>query len=311
MTVTKRKSVSFHRAIYRIEKEDSIKLAACLIQALAKLQTPTERTIGRGDGGYIRVAAAEATQHISLLLHLITDTPGERASAVSKVESATKSIQVTTVNAPRNLEYMDGDAFLYVVGNDVCLCATQMTPATVRFFCHEFLRKAKVRKDADAFDLVGAADASKLALLKKGVKEIELNSALYSATHDYLERTGQAIGVLDKISRHLLAFLEKPQDVSDDGLQVKLTLKVDKRSKGLALGTKRLEAIATDLINADVSDDDYVIVTNGGERIRPKDIYVKSHVEIEAVGKSVSREGAWARLKEYYQELVRTGVLEQ
>jgi hypothetical protein len=149
-------------------------------------------------------------------------------------------------------------------------------------------------------------------LHEQGVKEVEIRAALYEATALYEKRRARTSGAVGAAGRHLKAVLGKPHDVTQDALTVVLTLKVDRRiRKSISVGEKSISDLAEDLINHPEADDDYIIVTKTGQKIRPYEILVRSMVLIEADGKTVNRDKAWLELKRFYDELGRTGVFEQ
>jgi hypothetical protein len=104
----------------------------------------------------------------------------------------------------------------------------------------------------------------------------------------------------------------QPNDVTPDGLRVALTIKIDGRDKKhLSIGEKDLQTLAVDLIDNVDADDDYAIVTGTGQKITPKEIFVRTHTLIEADGKTVKRDRAWAELISFYRSLAAGGVLAQ
>lgn len=125
---------------------------------------------------------------------------------------------------------------------------------------------------------------------------------MYKASIDYHKRKDKAVGVLDILSRHFKAVFGASHDVTDDALRVMVTLKVDKRHRaGISLGYERLEELAVNVIEHQEKDDEYVIVTKDGERIKPFEIVLHSIVEIDGIGKSVDRDQAWEALLNYYE----------
>jgi hypothetical protein len=246
------------------------------------------------------------------LLHFTADTPGEAASIVPKKAIVADEIQVGTAAPPADAEFMDGDAFLYVNHNDVCFCATGLRDSTIRHVLQEFFRLARIRKDADQFDLLKIADVNKVKLLQsQGVAEIELRSTLSVATVSYNRRKLQPQGILGAAAKQVKAILGKEHDVTSDALRVMLTIKSDKRRLGIALGEKRLKTLATSVINDQETDDEYVIITKGGQRIGPNENLMRSTVMIDAIGKSVQRDKAWKELYSFYETLESSGALEQ
>jgi hypothetical protein len=283
----------------------------CLKQCTDKLKTVDERVIVRPTGQHVKLASFKPSRG-GYLLHFTADTPGEAASIVPKKAVTIDEIQVGTAAPPADAEFMDGDAFLYVNGNDVCFCATGLRDSTIRQALQDFFTLAGIRKDATQFDLIKIADVSKVKLLQsQGVAEIELRSTLSLATISYNRRKHQPQSIVGAAARHLKAVLGKEHDVTSDALRVMLTIRSDKRRTGIALGEKRLKTLAADVINNQEEDDEYVIVTKGGQRIGPKEILMRATVSIESIGKSVQRDKAWRELYAFYEALDSSGALEQ
>jgi hypothetical protein len=311
MADKRQKTVSYRRAQWVNEDPASINLAMCIRDAAAKLTTFADRTVARGGGQLVSLAAIDTDASKGHYLHIVADTPGEAASIVPTNEPRSTSINVSTAPPPDNADFMDGDAFLYVRGDDVCLCATSLTDAAVRFFLVEFFRKAKIRKDADRFELIKAANLNKIALVHhQGVREIEIKGTIFKATADYNKRKGQPVTMLSAVSRELKAVLNVPNDVNEDALNVMITLHADKRRKGIVLGEKRLEELSTSLLEHGEDDDDFVIVTKLGQKITQTELFMRAPASIARLGKSVERDDAWKEVKHFYDGLAASGALE-
>ncbi len=226
--------------------------------------------------------------------------------------ATSSAIAVGTVPPPNNAEFMDGDAFLYVRGNDICLCATAMRAGTVRDFLHKFFVQAEIRKDASEFHLVNALDPDKVAfILKRGVKEIDINGTMHRASVDYAKRKAEAVGFIESARKHFNAIVGSQHDVTPDGIRVRITLKLDRKRKGITIGHKKLERIAVSIVENEQEMDEYTIITNDGQRISPHEIVLRSQAEIDSMGKSVKRSAAWEVLLDYYGELADSGQLVQ
>jgi hypothetical protein len=167
-------------------------LESCLKAAHNVLKTVQDRTIIRDSGQHISAVKRLAPRDGGFFLHITADTPGERASVVPKVKKDAEELDVGTIAAPDNAEFMDGDAFLYVKGDHVCLCTTGLRDGAVRLFLYEFFDKAGLGDHATKFELMKAANVDKLKMLRtQGVKEIALNASLYQATAS--TRNGKAL----------------------------------------------------------------------------------------------------------------------
>lgn len=307
----KEKTVSYRRAEW-LDDAVGLTLEWCLREAHKKLTTIDDRTISRG-GQDIKSVKLKDCSSGGMFLHLTAETPGEHASLVPKVSPQAKELDLKTAKPPAAGEWLDGDAFLYVNSDHVCVCATAFHDAAIRTFLYELFKKAKLRKDSIRFDLMKAADISKIKLLRsQGVKELEIRATLFQATADYERRKAHATGILGGAAKHIKSFLKKPNDVTPDGLRIMLTLKTDGRfTNGLALGEKRIEQIAADVVNNSEEGDDYVIITGTGQKISAKEIFMRSKVSIDAEGKSVQRDKAWKELEHFYKTLSSVGALEQ
>ena len=305
------KTISYRRALWFTPAQV---FQDCVTEALQKLKTVPERTILYG-GQHVRCAKTQGNKG-GLLLHLTTETQGEYASVVPKVKPGATEIDLKSEKPPIDGEWLDGDAFLYVRGDHICVCTTAMRDGAVKLFFLELFAKAKMSKEKTKFDLVKVADIQKVKLLKKaGVKELEIRATLFKAAADYHNRKSQVIGFAGLLGKTMKAFLGKPNDVNNDGLKVGLIFKTDKRfgAKAVALGESEIEALATDVIKHVKKDEDYdyVIKTTMGQRITLEEIFMKSTVEIEAHGKTVQCNKAWKGLVKFFDGLEENGALEE
>lgn len=297
-------------------------LQKCVNDAFSKLKNVNDRTVVIGDH-YARCAKTRTNTKGGLLVHITVETPGEYASVVPKVTSATTEIDLKSEKPPTGGEWLDGDAFLYIVGDHVCLCTTGIRDGAVRQYLADLFVKAHLHKNTTQFDLMKVADIKKVKMLKKqGVKELEIRATLYKATADYTNRKNQVIGWTGAIGKTMKAFLGKPHDVTPDALRVAVSFKTDKRfgSKALAIGEAEIETLAADVVNTTkkssnpakgIDDYDYVIKTGTGQRITLDEIFMKSTVEIESDGKTVQCEKAFKELVKFFEDLEESGALEE
>src|SRR6185437_4689923 len=221
---------------------------------------------------------------------------------VPKVSPTASELDLKVEQAPDDGEWLDGDAFLYVNGDHVCMCSTSMRDSTVQNYLFELFKKAKLRRDAIRFQLMKAADITKLRLLHaQGVKELEIRGTLYQVTANYERRKTHVLGTLGVIGKHLKNLQKKPHDVTPDGLRVMLTLRVDRRfGKSFPIGEKTIETLAADVVKSTEENEDYVIVTGTGQKISPTEIFMRSTVLIDSDGKTVNRDKAWRELSQFF-----------
>lgn len=311
MAEKREKTVSYRRAAW-LPEVSGISLESCIRDAHAVLKTIDDRTIGFG-GRLTRSVRQKNVQAGGLLLHLTTETPGESASVVPHPKPTTSELDLRVAAPPRGGEWLDGDAFLYVRGDHVCMCATDIRDGAINYFLHEFFKKAKLRKDSQLFELQKIADVSKLKFLhSQGVKELEINAVLYKATADYTKRKNEVVGSLGAVGKFFKSVLNKPYDVTPDGLKVSVALRVDRRfTKHLSVGYKTIEQLAANVVSHGDEKYDYSIITKTGQRISPDEIFMRAKVQIDSEGKTVDRDKAWCELVFFYDSLKQSGALEE
>jgi hypothetical protein len=312
MATQREKTVGYRRAEWFDQGTAAPPLEKCLRQALGQLKTIDERTIVRG-GSNVKVAKQQDAYRGGLLLHLATETPGEAASVVPKVVSTAIELDLRTQSPPNDGEWLDGDAFVLVHDDHVCLCTTGMHESAVATFFYHLFEKAKVPPNFRDFILLKAVDITRLTMLQRqGVQEIEIRGSLYKVTADYVHRQTHVPGILGLLGKEVKRQLGKPHDVTQDSLRVAINIKLDKRQRSrLSIGEKDLQTLAEDLIKNVEDDDDYTIITGDNQKITPKEIFVKTKALIEADGKTVGRDKAWQELILFYHSLLNAGVLAQ
>jgi hypothetical protein len=313
MAKTREKTLSYRRAEWLTDIPKGTTLESCLKAAHNVLKTVQQKTIIRDNGQQIRAVKKLAPRDGGFFLHVTADTPGEEASVVPKAQKDTEELDVGTVAAPDNAEFMDGDAFLYVRDDHVCICTTGMRDGAVRLFLYEFFAKARLGDWANKFDLFKAANVDKLRMLRtQGVKEIALKATLFQATTQYEKRKGTTGGLLRTLARHIQAIIQSEIEDFDDSLRVQVTIRTDGRvRKHLSLGERRIEKLAADVVEHEQANDDFEIITNYGQKVRPDEIFLSETMFIAAQGKSVKRPDAWDHLEKYYNRLRKAGALEQ
>lgn len=224
MADKREKSLSYRRCVWLNNDPSTISLSQCIKQATDKLRTLDDRTIGRS-GQLIKLLSLKPKSG-GFLMHISIETPGESASIVPKIHPVPDEVNVGTASPPPNSEFMDGDAFLYIREDNVCLCSTIIRDGAIAYYLRQLFDKAKIRKDSTQFDLQKVADMDKVQLLSKlGVKEIEIKASLFEASAMYQKRKNQTVGILAAAARHAKFVFGNEHDVNEDALNVVLEMR--------------------------------------------------------------------------------------
>ena len=228
-------------------------------EACTNLSTVDDRTIVRTGGQTMRIAKCDLKAD-RILIHTTIETPGESASVVPAANGSDE-VDVRTMDPPNDAEFMDGDAFLLISGNDVVLCATSVRDGAIIDLFRKLFLLAKLSKDAQQFNLNKIADADKLRLIQSSnVASIELRAKVYQASADYARRKTQAISLSGAVAKHVKAIFGSEHDVTKDVLQTSVVIKVDGRDiKHRGTAEERLEQLAIDLVNNQEEEDHYII----------------------------------------------------
>ena len=148
---------------------------------------------------------------------------------------------------------------------------------------------------------------------RDGAKKIDINFGQYLETaRDSIEHTRD--NIFQRLGREVLpTLLEREEDrrklAEADNINARLSISLDTRRSGLE------PADLTPLVerlNADSEDeDDFVVETKSGERIKKGRLLLAKTVNIEAFEKTVHHNVAWELMSDYYHELDERGALGQ
>jgi hypothetical protein len=309
-----KKILTYRRAAWLNELPGGATFETCLRQALAKLQTVGHTAIVRDSGQEIKCLKREIRPRGGVCLHITAVTPGGEASIISrKGMEAASELDVGTVTPPPDNDFMDGDVFIFVRNNSLCICSNQIHDGTIRSYFFQLFGKAKLSEDTGKFDIVSVADLERVKFIHDhGIKSITLNAALYKASSDLAHNVKRTRGVAGVVAKFLNAMVGKEHDVTNDSIMVTLTVETDGRvRKHLGLGEQRLEHWAVDLVTHEDPDDNYVIKTKDNQFIRPKELKVQKLGNILVKGNSVDRDDAWKELLAFYGDLCDKGAIEE
>lgn len=298
------KTLSFKRANWLSEGaslEHYIKRTFEIAKSIA------ERTVERANGQLIRCQSVKYEDH-GVYLHLTSETPGAPTSVVKILQSSDAEGLVYEERPPRGAEYLDGDFFCLVSGNNVFMCSTGMRDGSFRFYLQRLFQIFELDPDSVKFELRHVVDMPKLQMMKEyGVKEIILNTTMHRATESYVDRSISASsGVIKAVGDHFRSVFGTDVQEIEDNIVVQITIKSDLRLRGAAIvGDKRLEYIAEDILD-DETPSDYTIITKNDQKIRGNEISVSKRVEFRSFGKSINRVHAWEELRTYMTENIES-----
>ena len=275
-----------------------------------KLNTTQSRTFKHNDVE-IQGLSIQSGKHGSFI-HIAAYVPDQSTSLVPTPSKA-KSKQTDTEDPPDNYNFMEGDVFIYIVKNNLIICPSGARETVAFSYLQKLLHYGGHSNIAGDFEVEAVANIDKVKLLKKeGVKKIKLNSSLFEASVDYMERKTAKMTMLNSVAKEFMDIFAKDrnkdlQSIEDlENLSVKVEISFDSRKKGGKLGRERIEKAAGKLVN---EDEGFSIVTGDGKTLTPEEVRISQKIKLTSHGNSVFRTDVLSSAEGYYEELKEAGVL--
>lgn len=285
-------------------------LQGLLATALGKAKTVAATKIVRADGSTFKILHRRVSANQPVYLHISIHTPGEAASTLP-TNDAVSECDLDTSSAPKGKEFLDGDAMLLVTGNDVIMCVSNMHESTVAYYLREFIKGAKISKDAESFDLLKIANKKIVhKLMKHGVRKITLDAHAFEQSLKAGTVKDRSLAAAAKAGAAKLFGALVNQDVNANrfaaqaDLVAAVTLRADMRRHGG--GDVIAGRTASKIV--DMFDSGYEIETVKGIKITPEEIMVRQKFSFPAHGKTVEYKKVWTQLALFYNQLVADGI---
>ena len=311
MNPEKSRKLTYRRASW--SQNHGKTLQQFLDEAHVKYKATQERVFDYGDGkiqGMSFVKRGDCSCG-----HIAFYVPNQPTCLVPDASPA-NDLDTSTQEPPQGHSYLDGDIFYVAREDDLVVCASSLRESALLnylssildLYCEEFTPKD--------IAISAVADIDQIKLLKReGVAKIVINSTLYSASINYLERKLQKQGFSRRIQAIAEAallqdhHLDASQLYEEANLSMRVEISMDRRKRGLA-SQQSITETATSLLN-DPEADDVTIITNSGSKVRASSIAVSKSVRLPANGDSVSKHPTWTALIEYLNDLSILGVTSQ
>ncbi len=315
------------------DKEKEVTLEALLKTCHTHCKMTSLRTFKGLYGSEIQCPKYEDKNGDGLLLHIASYVPDQATSAIEKASTTSENSSVSTVPAPEGKNFLDGDAFVLIKGNDVVLTLSGIRENVVTSYMSQILDKNDFKKAGLALEFRGIAKDDKVKMIQtQGVKAIELNASLYEASLMHLEKQNEKSkretkifdlpGAVADTLKQVFAKDKTLKEITEqENVNIKLSIsfdgnearkKVHKKTVGFgSVGKSRLEK-ASELILQEANKDDvdgFTIITGDNNKIKSDEIVVSDTFRIKTLGKSLDHTDAFAKLQEYYTQLKDRGTL--
>ena len=233
----------------------------------------------------------------------------------------TARVDLSTQPPPRDSEYLIGDGMLLVSEDHCLLMPSRMRTKLIERYLQGVVafagKHGRIPEGMEAFELLPIVrDKVVKQIRQEGVSSLHLNLGQYletalsgaeDAPKSLLTRMANAI------AEQFEGALSREQMALAANLNVGLTIRLDKRYRRRP-GTLRpqdLARLGEEITSNAERDEDVVIETGSGQRIRHGELALTKSVRVEAFGQTVRHEHAWQKMAEYLDELEGSGALEE
>lgn len=250
-----------------------------------------------------------------VLLHMVRWTVGEAITLVTHAANGGRA-GLDTQGPPPNSEFLDGDAMVLLKDDHVLMMPSPgFSGKAIERYIRDLLDRAV--KDGTIpddpalpeFEIVPVVNPIVAAQIRReGVKMIELGLGSYretvrSVAHDF----GVKARVWEIVSS--LMTREQRSDLLESSADVTGKLVITMRRKRGVLEAAELVPLAESVSESE-GDDDVVLETYEGRKVRRGSIVLQKRVELAKYGKTVLHGAAWEAMVDYFRELARDGLLQ-
>lgn len=312
MVDMRQKKLRYRRATFDSGAPTDHTLEKSILAAFAVKKNIPSRRVRLADGHVIDCLRF-SKRSVGRFIHLAVYTPGEEASVVPVLGASAAEGDVSVVDPPVNHDFMDGDLMMLVDGNNVLICASGVHDAKIVSYFVSLFGPLDLKDFEKRFSIDLVADVNNISLIQsEGVKEIALSSTLYEASVEKVRRESRREQLTGAVVDELLAIFRKDRTLKEivdrENITAEVILKFDRRRKGGEVGSKRLSALAKDVL--DESEGGFKITTLAGNTISGSELSLSKKVNLASHGKSVQWSAAAKALDEYRLDLKVGGHLD-
>lgn len=308
------KSISYRRAVFYPQTAgmEIETVGEYLRQALTALKTISDWAVA--EGNFIQEIRHKLARRSGVtLLHIAAHTKGEHASIVPYAKADAEEADLGDAPPPPNADYMDGDMFLAIRGNDVLICTNGLRERQAWDYLRGLFKKAQLPDEATKFSLERVANPKAAQkIVAHGVKAVELDATLFEASLSRTNRVTKRQKFVGAVRDQLVALISVEGDAEItpemENLSIEVVVKFDRRKKG-KLGGKRIEKLAKDVLAEE--DEGFKIRTFDGTSISHGNMTLHKKVKVKSSAKSVVYSDVWTELEKYIEELDNVGLTDE
>lgn len=326
----KMKRLFYRRAFWEGQKKDGA-LEDFISECHKKFTSTSDRTFKGLYGTEIQCAKYEYKKNVGIFMQIASYVPGQSTSVINNASAQTTESPVSEVEAPVGNDFLDGDIFFFINGNNIILLQSGARDTVALHYLNQMLIKNSFEHISSTLEFQKIANEDKVQMIKnEGVKSIELNASLYEASLMYADKKKQdqkikvtkimeIKGIIAEHIRQVFAKDESLNSISEkENVNIKLSISFDGREARKhkkdptfgELGRSRLQKCSEKIVQEDMEESDgFTIITGDGNQIKTDEIVVSDKFQIKTLGISLFPSHAFQRLEEYFYQLKDRGIL--
>lgn len=325
------KRLFYRRATWTNQKKST--LENILTTCHNNYKTTSERTFKGPYGTQIHCAKYTPKDKVGLLFQIASYVPGQSTTAIEESSVTSDKSDISEVIAPSGNNFLDGDIFLLVNGNNVILLQSGVRENVALNYLCKMLEKNSFKHASMSLELLGIVKEDKAKMIQtQGVKSIELNAGLYEASLMHLEKQNEISKketkvfdipgiVADSLKQVFAKDMNLKEITEKENVNIKLSITFDgkearkKKNKTDAgfgeLGRSRLQKTSEMIVKECLEEDldGFTITTGDNNKIKSDEIVVSGNYRVKTFGKSLDQVDAFEKLEEYYLQLDHRGIL--
>lgn len=324
------KRLIYRRASWTNQRKET--LENLLKKCHETYKTTAERKFKGLYGTELQCAKYTTKEKIGLLFQIASYVPGQPTSAIQESSQSTTAAGITEVPAPAGNNFLDGDVFVLINGNNVIITQSGVRESVALNYFSKMLDKNGFTEASISIEFHGIAKEDKVKMIKnQGVKSIELAASLYEASLMQLEketekkRETKILDLPGAVAETLKQVFAKDKSLKEitekENVNIKLSIsfdgkearkKINKKDTSFGVvGKSRLEKASELIIKECVEEnfEGFTIVTGDNNRIKSGEIVVSDNYRVKTFGNSLDQGDAFEKLQEYFAQLQHRGTL--
>ncbi len=274
------KTIHYVRATYLKTTTGQQSLELLVRSAMSKLGSMGETEVAMRNLGTACIRHRRDKKGEILLLSIGAGVAGEQMTTLGLKVKTPEDVDSAT-NPPADRAFKQSEAFILLQGNDLLVITEgSFRVSSVGAYLSRLISKANLKSGDVAFELRKVTNKNTAAVLAaEGIKELQLNTNMYRATHE-LDGSKNA---QDKVSTKLKSFVGVlkelfAEDVDQSRLeqlahhwgevQVNTVIRAEGGSRAEDIVLEAMKSVGEDVLSEEDDSVDVTVITRKGTKIR-------------------------------------------